>query len=255
MYQPDENKTLLKGSMLQCLFSHIGNFHRTHTENRGVELIGDRVFKAARNTLYSVRHTEHRAYGCAVNAVFNVRNTCVTPRHICRKLRIAGIYISEVISSYLCSDPLPVRIYIYCRIRRFKPFNIIAKRNSLGCDSSVTAKRKSQAEYTCKKQTTCRHARQIAKSSCFLLAKCAKHISKNAKTFLCCCFNIELGYKDKHIFLPRELSANSALCFYKLSNLFLMVFIDCFRLHVTKILQNSPRQSIQLNYLLQGALL
>ena len=91
VYQPDENKTLLKSSMLQCLFSHI-----------------------------------------------------------CRKLRIAGIYISEVISSYLCSDPLPVRIYIYCRIRRFKPFNIIAKRNSLGCDSSVTAKRKSQYEYACK---------------------------------------------------------------------------------------------------------
>lgn len=150
MYQPDENKTLLKSSMLQCLFSHIGNFHRTHTENRGVELIGDRVFKAVRNTLDSVRRTEHRAYGCAVNAVFNVRNTCVTPRHICRKLRISGIYISEVISSYLCSDQLPVRIYTYCRIRRFKPFNIIAKRNSLGCYSSVTAKRKSQSEYACK---------------------------------------------------------------------------------------------------------
>lgn len=250
MYQPDENKTLLKSSMLQCLFSHIGNFHRTHTENRGVELIGDRVFKAVRNTLDSVRHTENRAYGCAVNAVFNVRNTCVKPRHICRKLRIAGIYISEVIRSYLCSDPLPVRIYIYCRIRRFKPFNIIAKRNSLGCDSSVTAKRKSQSEDACKSKQPVGTLGKSQNQSCFLLAKCAKHILKNAKTFLCCCFNIELGYKDKHIFLPRELSANSALCFDKLSNLFLMFFKDSFRLHVTIILQNSPRQSIQLNYLL-----
>lgn len=78
------------------------------------------------------RHAEH----FAVNAVFRVGYACVAVRHIRRRLRVAGIDITEIIAPYLRTYPLAVGVLIFCGRGRRKVLDEVAECRSLGSSNS-----------------------------------------------------------------------------------------------------------------------
>lgn len=112
--------------------SRLGNFQRAFC----TESVEHREEKAEKSVPRRCRVNDRHAEYFAVNAVFRVGYARIAVRHIRRRLRVAGIDITEIIAPYLRTYPLAVGVLIFCGRGRRKALDEVAECRSLGSSNS-----------------------------------------------------------------------------------------------------------------------